>query len=72
MSVGGWLRRRWYLLVAGLVADACEAPIGCDEIARWTFLNPRTRRVCRLCTTHAHDPATVRGLTPMHPIHQRH
>jgi hypothetical protein len=71
MSLGGWLRRRWYLLVAGLVADACEAPAGCEELARWNFLDPGSGRAYCLCTTHAHDPATVDGLVPMHPVRQR-
>jgi hypothetical protein len=71
MSLGGWLRRRWYLLLASWVAEACEAPTGCDEIARWKFLNPRDGYAYRFCTTHAHDPATVRGLVPMQPVRQR-
>ena len=71
MSLGGSLRRRWYLLVASWVADACEAPAGCDEIARWKFLNPRNGHAYRFCTTHANDPATVRWLVPMHPASQQ-
>ncbi len=65
MSVGGWLRQRWYLLRAGWVAEACEAPAGCDELARWRFREPGGDHVYRFCTTHAGESALVDGLVPM-------
>jgi hypothetical protein len=65
VSLGGWLRRRWYLLRAGWVADACAAPAGCDELARWRFREPGGDQVYAFCTTHAADQALTTGLVPM-------